>query len=59
MIIDDRNTVVEGCGNREFDSTIERVEWYAFEHLAAKQTGLRDSAFEDLKRSISPEDYRL
>jgi hypothetical protein len=31
------NVVREGCASRMYDATIERVEWFAFEHLPAKQ----------------------
>jgi hypothetical protein len=36
QIVDDRNTVVAGCYQREYEDTLERVEWFAFEHLPAK-----------------------
>ena len=38
MIIDSSNTVVEGCGFRQYDADIERAEWYALEVLEKSRT---------------------
>ena len=35
-IVDSYNTVVEGAFSRVYDSTIERVEWFAFDYLPMK-----------------------
>jgi hypothetical protein len=32
-----RNLVVEGGSQREYEANIERVEWFAFEYLPAKE----------------------
>jgi hypothetical protein len=31
MIIDYRNCVISGACNREYEDTLEHIEWYAFE----------------------------
>ncbi len=38
MIIEaNRNLVVSGCGQREYEDNIEQVEWFAFERLPAQE----------------------
>jgi hypothetical protein len=38
MIVDEySNVVVSGAQQREYEDNLEYVEWYAFEHLVAKQ----------------------
>jgi hypothetical protein len=33
MIINDRNVVVSGAHQREYEDIIDRVEWFAFSYL--------------------------
>jgi hypothetical protein len=35
MIVNDRNVVVSGAHQREYEDTIDRVEHFAFNHLPA------------------------
>lgn len=45
MIIDDSNTVVEGCSSRGYESDLERVEWFAFEYLPHKLADMREGRY--------------
>jgi hypothetical protein len=33
MVINDRNVVVSGAHQREYEDDIDRVEWFAFSYL--------------------------
>jgi hypothetical protein len=36
MVVDDHNMVVSGAHNREYEDTIEHVEYFAFNHLPTR-----------------------